>query len=532
MFLFIVASWDLLISIAKVNQFLMTIYNTFAPKKTTMTSEQYSVPPFTELKPTDELRSIFKRCHNYIYGNQGLPKDRAFHELLKIIFCKVHDERETQKITFYATDDEKKSPSGQTLIRNRISKIFQDVKKQYPFIFRKDEKIELDDRVLSYIVTELQYYSLLQTESDVKGAAYEELVGSNLRGDRGEFFTPRNVCKMAIEMLYNTFPKKNWSSLKVIDPSCGTGGFLIEVINFLNNFLHKPETNRNKQFGEEIIKSTMPAFCSEYLYGIDINPLLVRTSQMNEILHGDGSDNLFVSNSLLTSQQWSEEMKECIKFEGFDILFTNPPFGSLVPIDDPNILCQYDLGHSWKHEKDKLVKTEKLRASAPPEQLFIERCVQLLKPGGRMAIVLPDSILSNPGLKFIRTWIFEKTRIIASVDLPIETFEPFVGAKTHVILLEKKKREKTEQEKISKKDDYNIFMARAHKVGHDRRGNPLYKRGPTGEEILVTSEKEVIKIQDARKVIEKILRKDRILDDDLPEISTIFKDWWMKNGYE
>ena len=149
-----------------------------------------------------------------------------------------------------------------------------------------------------------------------------------------------------------------------------------------------------------------------------------------------------------------------------------------------------------------------------------------------MAIVLPDSILSNPGLKFIRTWIFEKTRIIASVDLPIETFEPFVGAKTHVILLEKKKREKTEQEKISKKDDYNIFMARAHKVGHDRRGNPLYKRGPTGEEILVTSEKEVIKIQDARKVIEKILRKDRILDDDLPEISTIFKDWWMKNGYE
>lgn len=147
---------------------------------------------FTELVPAhEELIAIFKRSHNYIYGNQGLQKEPAFQELLKLIFCKVYDEDTSLgTMRFFISNDERRSEIGQRRLQKTIEQLFDDVKGRYPYIFGKDEQIKLDNRVLAYVVGELQRYSLLQTLADVKGAAYEQLVGNNLRGDRGEFFTP------------------------------------------------------------------------------------------------------------------------------------------------------------------------------------------------------------------------------------------------------------------------------------------------------------------------------------------------------
>lgn len=175
--------------------------------------EDEAWPCFDQLKPTmsDAPLFAFRRCHNYIAGNQGLRKPQAFWELLKLIFCKIHDERH--------------GVNGPLKVQKRIETLFGQVKSDYPTIFKKSEGIELKPVVLAYLVTQLQMYSLLESDIDVKGRAYEEIVGSNLRGDRGEFFTPRNICRLAVEMLDPT------EKQLIIDPACGTGGFLITAMN-------------------------------------------------------------------------------------------------------------------------------------------------------------------------------------------------------------------------------------------------------------------------------------------------------------
>jgi type I restriction enzyme M protein len=183
-------------------------------------------PSFGELRPatSDALLFTFQRCHNYIAGNQGLQKPEAFWELLKLIFCKIEDERSSE-ITFYTVSRERQSLNGQLKAKARIDKLFNEVCRKYANIFKSNEIVELEPRVLAYVVSELQPWSLLDSDADVKGKAYEEIVGSNLRGDRGEFFTPRNVCRMAVEML-DPAP-----SDLVLDPACGTGGFLTIAMN-------------------------------------------------------------------------------------------------------------------------------------------------------------------------------------------------------------------------------------------------------------------------------------------------------------
>lgn len=161
-------------------------------------------PKRTSLKNAydDNLLFVFKTCHNHIHVNDGLQKQPAFFELLKVIFCKIEDERNIPNpLEFYTTSEERSNPDGQLTVKKRISKIFERVKKKHGKIFDSNDEIKLAPRSLAYIVSELQKYSLLNTNIDIKGKAYEEIVGANLRGDRGEFFTPRNVMKMVVEMI-------------------------------------------------------------------------------------------------------------------------------------------------------------------------------------------------------------------------------------------------------------------------------------------------------------------------------------------
>src|SRR5208337_804551 len=194
-----------------------------------LTDEDVDRPRFDQLKAasSDALLFAFRRCHNYIAGNQGLQKPEAFWELLKLIFCKIHDERSSDEVDFYSTSTERRSMNGQMKVAKRIEGLFAAVKADYPNIFRENEVVELNAAVLAYIVSQLQMYSLLESDIDVKGRAYEEIVGSNLRGDRGEFFTPRNICQMAVHMLDPG--ERNL----ILDPACGTGGFLITAMNYV-----------------------------------------------------------------------------------------------------------------------------------------------------------------------------------------------------------------------------------------------------------------------------------------------------------
>jgi len=483
---------------------------------------------FTELVPAhEELIGIFKRCHNYIYGNQGLQKEPAFQELLKLIFCKVYDEdTSTGEMRFFISNEERRSEIGQRRLKQTIDQLFEDVKNRYPYIFARDEQIRLDNRVLAYVVGELQRYSLLQTLADVKGAAYEQLVGSNLRGDRGEFFTPRNVCDMAARMALATYPNDKWLKLRILDPACGTGGFLVSVMNVWREhleFVQRKKWPNNESKALEETARLLKETANQYLAGIDFNPILVRAAQMNLVMHGDGSTNVYHANSLLLPGEWTGDVAKHIQFGEFDIILTNPPFGSKIPIDDPHILEQFELSTFEMQNGAR-------RASMPPEQLFIERCLQLLKPGGRLAIVLPDSILSNPGLAFIRRWILKRARIIASIDLPQVTFEPYTGTQTSVLLLQKKTDEEMRmEERMGKPFDYEIFMAKPEAVGHDRRGEVLYLRTPEGE-LIEYEETVTITRRNAsgQLVTEQRQQKVREKFDQLPEVVRYFTDWVSK----
>jgi type I restriction enzyme M protein len=195
-----------------------------------------------QLTPAEGLKPQFRRIHNYIYANEGLPKDAAFHELLKLIFTKVYDEETSSgELGFDVDENERLSPLGQRRLRERLGRLFEGVKERFPYIFDSDGTLRLSDRVLAYVVTELRRYSLIETRTDIKGEAYQELVRDNLRGDRGEFFTPDNVCRMAARMTLELFDKDKRLDLKVLDPACGTGGFLRAMLNEFQNMIMERE---------------------------------------------------------------------------------------------------------------------------------------------------------------------------------------------------------------------------------------------------------------------------------------------------
>lgn len=393
------------------------------------TEEDAERPCFDQLKPasSDALLFAFRRCHNYIAGNQGLQKPEAFWELLKLIFCKIHDERDSPEVEFYAAGKERGGINGPLKVKARLDRLFAQVRRDYPTIFPANEAITLTPAVLAYLVSQLQMYSLLESDVDVKGHAYEEIVGANLRGDRGEFFTPRNICNMAVAML------DPGEHQLILDPACGTGGFLIATMNRVIEKVRAIEIERWKgdlDRAEPRIQDRIKKFAGNYIVGIDFNPNLVKASKMNMVMNNDGAGGLYQANSLASPATWDEDLRGRELLGSVDLIVTNPPFGSKIPIDDPAILEKFDLGHAWAYDKgaDTWTMTGSIQKSQPPEILFIERCVQFLRPGtGRVAMVLPDGILGAPGLGYVREWILTHTQVLASIDLHPDTFQPSVS---------------------------------------------------------------------------------------------------------
>lgn len=436
-------------------------------------------------------------------------------------------------------------------MQKRIAAIFDRVKKKHSRIFAANDEIELKPRSLAYIVSELQKYSLLNTHVDIKGKAYEELVGANLRGDRGEFFTPRNVMHMVVEMLSPTVDEK------VLDSSCGTGGFLVVAMNAVIQHLERdlvaewgrPRTEWSDD-EKRVFQHRIGEIAASNFFGFDINPDLVKATKMNMVMNNDGSGNVLQTDSLLPPHAWeatfrnrlasalgvnASTIRNAQSIGFFDVIVTNPPFGSKIPVKDAHILEQFDLGHIWERDKadrNRWVMTSRLQGSVPPEQLFVERCLQLLKPGGRMGIVLPDSILSSPGLGYIRQWLIERTQVLASVDLNEDTFQPRNGTFTSVLFVRKKTTsELASQNTTRQMRDYPIFMAIVDRVGHDKRGNPIFRRDTQGNEILVP-ESDIVELGTTAGGTRtaKITSKTKVLDDQTTLIAPAFKKWCALEG--
>jgi type I restriction enzyme M protein len=458
-------------------------------------------PVRKDLLKSQDLTNVFRRCHNYIHANGGWQKGEAFHEMLKLIFCKVYDEEEGSgaDLSFAIEPKEQRSESGKRkLLEDRLKPLFEKVKSRYPYIFKAEEQIKLDPTVLAYIVAELQFISLLETQMDVKGSAYEELVGENLRGDRGEYFTPRNVCDMTVKMI-QMYLGKNVNTATVLDCCCGTGGFIVSWIDNLRNIIRLQEQQRHTKNVEAKVKERIRQACSRYLYALDINPFLVQTAQMNLVMHGDGSTNVFREDSTKSPGEWSDDSRKKIPYGSVDVVITNPPFGGEVKIDDPHVLSRYELT-TWDATNP--------RTSMPAEQLFMEAALGFLKPGGILGIVIPDGILNNPGLRFIRSWTLNRATLIASVDLPKETFAANGGVNNPSVLILRKLT--NEEIRLVSRGDYhnpgNAFMSKPKTCGIDKRGKHIFLRHPDGLEMLNN-------------------RGERILDDEVSLVPESFRQF-------
>ena len=496
----------------------------------------------------DMLLTAFRRCHNYIHGNEGMPKDAAFWQFLYLIFAKLHDERrpKDQPPRFWAgmfekqvggkkqLVDEQFDPEGQKAIRARVTQLVDEVAKKYKdTVFRDNPpRITLSDRALAFIVGELAKYDLGRTALDAKGAAYQELVKHNIRGDRGQYFTPRGPVDLMVEMLD---PKPHE---RVMDPACGTGGFLVSTLKRIDRGLHD---EANVPSGEEStddflsIQDRLIDFVEHNLFGADFDPFLVRAAQMNILMASNGQARVFNMNSLefpVGHLQGVGEAKGKADLGTMDVVMTNPPFGSGIPVSDPHLLRHFELAYQWEATEDGSYRnTGKLKASVSPEILFIERCIDWLRPGGRMGIVLPDGVLGNSGDEYIRWWILRHCYVLASVDLPVEVFivEADVNILTSLLFLKKKSAETISSESLGRKNDYPVFMAVAEKVGFDRRGYTTYMKSPTGEELVEqVEEKERIRLGGV-SVTRVLRRKVKRVDDDLPRIASAYREFRARN---
>jgi len=489
----------------------------------------------TRIADEEMLKIAFRRCHNFIHGNEGMPKDAAFWQFLYLIFCKMHDEnlrtkqRQAWKRRFWAGPKEQFEVEGRKAIRKRIEELFAEVKTQYQNIFRGNEEITLSDRALAFIVSELARYDFTRTDVDAKGVAYQELVGVNLRGDRGQYFTPRGVVKLVIEMLD---PKE---SETLLDPACGTGGFLVAALKLMLDKFREEEGIKSGQENTEeflTIHERLKAYAGTNVFGADFDPFLIQAAQMNMVLAGDGRGHLYNINSLefpLGHLADLPNARRDIPLGSVDIVATNPPFGSDIPITEKHILEQYELAHNWELDGDGGFRnTGVLKSSVAPEILFIERCIKWLKPGtGRMGIVLPDGVLGNPSDEYVRWWIMREAQVFASVDLPVEAFiaEANVNILTSLLFLRRKSDEEKHTETLNGAEEYPVFMAVAEKVGFDRRGNKLYKRAPDGEEIVEPRQyTENIRIG-GRFVTRNLTRNEKIEDNDLPVIAENYREF-------
>lgn len=441
----------------------------------------------------DEFAEILSQCHDCIRDNDKLGPSDAFDEIAKVLFMKVYVERELikgqadNKFTIqYVKDAEKFNP-------NYLEWLFNETKKEFAKdqIFIENEKINLKEATIYKIIQKLQDYNLSLTSSDIKGIAFEKFLGETFRGQLGQFFTPRPIVEFMIELIN---PQENEVSC---DPASGSGGFLIrifskvreriqqdiikqyeaykkELVKDIDNItdteakkLNEKKTELEKQLDTNMQGTRLHKLSNFCLYGTDANDRMARTSKMNMIMHGDGHGGIHHHDGLLNINGIFENR--------FDIILTNPPFGSSVRKE--NTIRSQD-AQTFLNAKGEVAYTEEKKEqiekyykiygketyqaaqrrildninkpiaslfalkpnleSDKTEHLFINRCLDLLKPGGRMGIVLPEGVFNTPNAEYVREFVEGRAFLRAVISLPQETFTSAkASVKSSILFLQK-----------------------------------------------------------------------------------------------
>jgi len=410
-----------------------------------------------KLKPARNLKLIFGRLLNTLYANTNISRrEKLGNEMIRLIFCKIWDEKYNPKALpkFRVGFNEKPEQ-----VRKNIIELFKEVKEELSAdgVFDKSEKITLDAKSIAYVVGELEQFSLLKTDKDVIGDAFEVFAESKLIGEKGEFFTPREVVKTAVKIV-NPQPRQS-----ILEPACGSGGFLIYSLEHIWNIME----NSKKYKGMSNLDIEKKNVAERYIYGIDKEIDLVKIAKAYMAIIGDGRGGIVQQNTLHEAEDFEGRARDLFvddeeNFKKFDIILTNPPFGSKTKVlrDDAQY---FDLGHKWINKDGRYVKTDKVK-DTPIQELFIERCLNMLRKGGQLAIVLPETYFHAPSKKYIIEYIKKGNNIKAVVDLPHNTFRPHCNAKTLLLVLEKGK---PQQDKI--------IFAVAEEMGHNHQGKPIYR---------------------------------------------------------
>lgn len=420
-----------------------------------------------DLKPSRNLKAVFADLRNHLAGNvAGITRDVALAEqVLNIVFCKLFDELNTgldEVVSFRAAADD-----AEQEVADRVRGLFEQVIARYTDVFDSDASLDVDTASLAHIVGELQNYSLMDSDRDAVGEAFEVFVGPTLRGAEGQFFTPRNVVKMVVDMLD---PRPGET---IIDPACGSGGFLIRALEAVWTALDA--RGAEKGWSDAVLERERREVATRCLRGIDKDTFLAKVTKAYMAIMGDGRSGVFCANSLEPPERWGERQRESIKLGAFDIVVTNPPFGSKIKISDKQIIEQFELGHKWAGGRtDEPRLTDALHANRPPQLLFLERCVQLLRPGGRLGIVLPESMVGNPSYRLVMRWLSDRMQISAVVALPEPLFKTSGKGGTHTkvcaIIATKQDGDAT-----SSRDEERLFLSDVRWCGHDSRGNPTVR---------------------------------------------------------
>lgn len=422
-----------------------------------------------------DLKSAIRIMEELVLANAGVD---VFTEVFKLIYAKLYDEIEAEKrldneILFRKYKDPQKTYSS-------INSLFRSAIGKWPDIFYEQEVIRLSPEHLSVVIGEMEKAKLFGADLSIIDEAFEYLIPEVAKGKKGQYFTPRHVIAMAVKMLN---PK---SHEYIIDPAAGSGGFLISAMRWVNE-----QHLNDDRFKQE--------YARQYLYGIDFADETAKVSRALMLIAGDGRSHLFKLNSL-DSREWQGEEDEklharrelrqrLLRYENydekeqnektfknfsFDVLLTNPPFAG--ELKDPGLLRQYEFGK----------KNGKLVNKVERHILFIERALEFVKPAGRIAIVLPQGVLNNTNMEYIREWLFDKARILAVVGLHVNTFKPHTGTKTSVLFLQKW----GENEQSLK--DYPIFMAVSKKGGKDNSGEYIYKKDEKGNYVHDSKGRKVL----------------------------------------
>jgi type I restriction enzyme M protein len=412
-----------------------------------------------KLTPVKDLYGVFKDVEQQILAHQTLD---TFNEIFKVVFAKLFDER----VNLFNAKAPAKFKMGLTespaTVAKAVRDLFEQAKKKWRDVYQPADVIELTDLSITYCVQALQQYHLIRS-GDVLGTAFELLVNQEMKGDRGQFFTPRQVVDMMVKMMNPRLDEV------VCDPASGSGGFLIYAMRKVNQEIDKKWDDADDRAEQR------KDYAQGNLLGMDNDPRLVRIGKAYMIMENDGRGGLHQADSL-DYDAWEPELRQAIvgrklkkaeikpgilvdgrsSKEGVDLILTNPPFAGAIKA--PSTLQQYSLAVDGKG---------KMKADVVRAELFLERCVDMLKPGGRMAIVLPQGLFNNIGDQDVRNFVGRTCRILAIVGLHPYTFKPFTLAKTSVLFLQKWATGDVPTE-------YDIFTAVSMRPGKTNLGRPQY----------------------------------------------------------